>query len=123
MHFVTGLPVSINWKRNSYNSILVIFNRLTKMVHYKPVKITLHLPRLKEVIIGVVICQHGFLDSIVTNRSSFFTSKFCSLRCYFFGIKWRLSTAFYPPTDGQTEEKNSIIKVYLRAFVNFEQID
>ena len=31
--FVTGLPVSTDWKGESYNSILVIVNRLTKMVH------------------------------------------------------------------------------------------
>ena len=32
MDFMTGLAVSANWKSNSYDSILVIVNRLTKMV-------------------------------------------------------------------------------------------
>ena len=76
MDFVTGLPVSIDWKGDSYNSILVIVNRLTKMVHYAPVKITLDAPRLAEVIIDVVIRHHGLSDSIVTNRGFLFTSKF-----------------------------------------------
>ena len=31
--FVTGLPISIDWKRDSYNSILVIVDWLTKIVH------------------------------------------------------------------------------------------
>lgn len=35
MDFVTGLPVSTNWKGENYDSILVIVDRLTKMVHYK----------------------------------------------------------------------------------------
>ena len=67
MDFVTGLPISINWKRDSYDSILVIVDRLTKRVHYKPVKITIDAPGLAEVIIDVIVYHHGLLDSIVTN--------------------------------------------------------
>ena len=81
---------------DSYNSILVIIDRLTKMVHYKPVKVTFDIPGLAEVIIDMVICHHGFLDSIVTNKGSLFTLKFWSLLCYFLGIKKRLFTTFYP---------------------------
>ena len=43
--------------------------------------------------------------------------------CYFLEIKKRLSTAFYPQTDGQTKRQNSTIQVYLRVFVNWEQND
>ena len=59
----------------------------------------------------------------MTDRGSLFTSKFWSSLCYFLGIKWRLSTAFHPQTDGQTGRQNSTIKAYLWAFVNFEQND
>ena len=103
MDFVTGLPLSADWKGDSYNSILVIVDRLTKMVHYEPVKITIDAPGLAEVIIDVIVWHHGLPDSIVTNKGSLFTSKFWSSLCYFLGIKWRLSTAFHPQTDGQTE--------------------
>ncbi len=41
--------------------------------------------------------------------------------CYFLGIKRKLSTAFYPQTNGQTEKQNSTMEAYLRAFVNWEQ--
>ena len=123
MDFVTGLPISTDWKGDSYDSILVIVDRLTKMVHYKPVKVTIDAPGLAEVIIDVVVRHHGLPDSIVTDRGSFFTSKFWSLLCYFLGIKRRLSTAFHPQTDGQTERQNSTMEAYLRAFVNFEQND
>ena len=90
------------------------------MVHYKPVKITIDAPGLAEVILDVVVWQHGLLDSIVTNRGLFFTSKFWSLLCYFLGIKRGLSTAFHPQTNGQTDWQNSTIEAYLRALVNFE---
>ena len=76
MDFVTGLPILLDWKEDSYDSILVIVNRLTKIVHYKPVKITIDAPGQAEVIINVVVRHHGLLDSIVTNRGSLFISKF-----------------------------------------------
>ena len=85
--FVTGLPISINWKRDSYNSILVIVNWLTKMVYDKPVKITIDIPGFAKVIVDVVVHHHGFSDLIVTNQNSLFTLKFWSSLCYFLRIK------------------------------------
>ena len=120
MDFVTGLPLSSDWKSDSYNSILVIVNRLTKMVHYKLVKITIDASELAKVIIDVVIQHHDLPDSIISERKVIFTSKFWSSLCYFLSIKRRLSTAFYPQTDGQTERQNSTIKAYLHAFINWE---
>ena len=76
MDFVTGLPLFAAWKSNSYNSILIIIDRLTKMVHYEPVKVTIDAPGLTEVIIDVVVWYHGLSNSIVTDRGSLFTSKF-----------------------------------------------
>ena len=121
MDFVIGLPISTNWKGDSYDSILVIVDRLTKMVHYEPVKVTIDAPGLAEVILDVVVRHHGLPDSIVSDRGSLFTSKFWSSLCYFLGIKRRLSTAFHPQTNGQTERQNSTMEAYLRAFVNFKQ--
>ena len=100
MDFVTGLPISTDWKGDSYDSILVIVDRLTKMVYYKPVKVTIDAPGLVEVIINVIVRHHGLLDAIVTNWGFLFTLKFWSLLCYFLGIKRRFSTAFYPQIDG-----------------------
>ena len=91
------------------------------MVQYELVKITIDAPRLAEVIINVVIHYHGLPHSIMTHRSSLFTSKFWLLLCYFLGIKRGLFTAFHPQTDSQTKNQNSTMKAYLRAFVNFEQ--
>ena len=103
LNFVTGLPLSADWKSNNYDSILVIINELTKMMHYKLVKVTIDTPGVAKVIINVVVWHYGLPDSIMTNRGSLFTSKFWSSLCYFLGIKRRLSTAFHPQTDGQTE--------------------
>ena len=121
MNFVTGLPQSADWRGDGYDLILVIVNRLTKMVHYKPLQTTITALALAEVILNVVVQHHGLPDSIVSDRGSVFTSKFWSSLCYFLSIKRRLSTAFHPQTDGQTERQNSTMEAYLRAFVNYEQ--
>ena len=123
INFVTGLPFSSDWKGNSYNFILIIIDQLTKMVHYKPVKVIIDTPGLAKVIIDMVIQYHDLPNSIVTDKSSVFTSKFWSLLCYFLGVKRRLSTTFHPQTNGQTERQNSLIEAYLRAFVNLKQND
>ena len=121
--FITVLPILTDWKGKSYDLILVIVDRLTKMVHYKPVKITIDAPGLAEVIIDVVIRHHGLHNSIITDWGSLFTLKYWSLLCYFLDIKRRLSTAFHPQTNGQMERQNSTMEAYLRAFVNWEQND
>ncbi len=76
MDFVTGLPISADWKGDSYDSMLVIVDRLTKMVHYILVKVTIDAPGLAEVIIDVVVRHHGVPESITMDRDSLFTSKF-----------------------------------------------
>lgn len=121
MDFVTGLPTSCDWRGVKYDSILVIVNRLTKMVHYEAVQKTLTAEGLAEVIIDSVVRYHGLPNSIVSDRGSLFTSQFWSSLCYFMHIKRRLSTAFHLQTDGQTERQNSTMEAYLRSFVSFEQ--
>ena len=120
MDFVTGLPQSADWKGDGYDSILVIVDWLTKMVHYKPVQTTITAPVLAEVILNIIVRHNSLPDSIVSDRGSVFMSKFWSSLCYFLSIKRKLSTAFYPQTDGQTERQNSTMEVYLRAFVNYK---
>ena len=83
---MTRLPISTDWKGESYNSILVIVNRLTKMVYYESVNVTINALGLGEVI-DVVVYHHELPDSIISDRGLLFTSKFRSLLCYFLEIK------------------------------------
>ena len=73
---MTDLLLSADWKGNNYDSILVIVNCLTKMVYYKPVKVTIDVPGLAKVIIDVVLQYHGLPDSIISNHRAVFTFKF-----------------------------------------------
>ena len=71
-----GLPQSVNWKGDGYDSILVIVDRLTKIVYYEPVQMTITAPLLAEVILNVIVRHHGLPNCIVSNYSSVFTFKF-----------------------------------------------
>ena len=67
MNFVTSLLISANWKGDSYNSTLVIVNRLIKMVYYEVVKVMIDVPGQAKVIIDMVVHHHRFPESIVMN--------------------------------------------------------
>ncbi len=67
MDFVTELSISTNWKDETYDSILVIIDWLTKMIHYKPFKVTINVSALAKVIIEVVVRYHDLLDLIVSD--------------------------------------------------------
>ena len=61
------------------------------------------------------------LASIISDRGPQFVFKFWEEFCYILGIKLKLSTAFHPQTDGQTEIMNQYLDQRLRPFVNYYQ--
>ncbi len=67
MDFVIALPISADWKCDSYDSILFIVDRLTKIVYYKSVKVMIDASSLAEVIIDMVVHHYRVLESIFTN--------------------------------------------------------
>lgn len=118
---VIRLSFSTDWKRNSYDAILIIVDWLTKIIHYKLVKTAIDVVGLAEIIINVVVKHYDFSKLILSNWWSLFMLKFSFLLCYFFDIKLKLSISFYPQTEGSTKRQNSKMKVYLYVFVNWEQ--
>ena len=96
MDFMTDLPLSADWKNNSYNSILNIIDCLIKIMHYKPVKVTINASGLIEIIINMVLRHHGLLNFIIIECKAIIMSKFWFLFCSYFNIKRWLFTAFYP---------------------------
>lgn len=74
--FVTGVSLSVKCKDKNYDLILVMINFLTKMIDYKPVKTIINAAGFVKVIIDIEVRHYGLLESIVSNRGSFFTSNF-----------------------------------------------
>lgn len=115
---MTGLLLSINWKGDNYDSIFIIDNRLTKIVHQKSVKVIIDAPNLAKIIINMLVKYHNSPDSIIHNCKMIFTSKFRSLLCYYLDIKKQLSTIFDFEINRQMEQLYSTLKEYLYIFVN-----
>ena len=55
------------------------------------------------------------------DRDSKFTSRFWKALMALLEIKTKLSTAFHPQTDGQTERTNQTLEQYLRHYVSYQQ--
>ena len=98
MDFITDLPTS-----HSYDSILVVVDRLSKQVHFIPTHKTLNAPGLAQLFITNVFKLHGFPLSIVSDRGSVFISEFWKALTSQLQVHLNLSTAYHPQTDGQTE--------------------
>src|SRR5258706_6197675 len=118
MDFVTGLP----WSKGK-NAILVVVCRLTKMRHLIACWATITAEELACLYTKYVARIHGLPQSIVSDRGSVFTSKFWRALCALWKVQIRLSTAFHPQTDGQTEKLNAVMEQYLRCYINYLQDD
>ena len=122
MDFMSGVPLS---KRGEvvYDAILVIVDRYSKMALYFPVQKTIKAAEVADILIDSIFTRFGFPKGIVSDRDPRFTSEFWSELCYYAKVKRRLSTAFHPQTDGQTERQNQTLQEYLRAFCSLTQRD
>jgi hypothetical protein len=121
LDFVTDLPKSKDDHGNEYDSILVLVDRFSKYVRYLPVTKTITAQRVAELLLKQCFLKHGPPDTLLSDRGSVFTSQFWSDICYHLKIDHRLSTAFHPQTDGQTERQNQELETYLRIYMNYRQ--
>lgn len=73
--------------------------------------------------LNAVYKLHGLPDDIVSDRDALLTSEFWEELCRLLGTKLRVSTAFHPQTDGQTERTNRTLQEVLRHCVGSCQSD
>lgn len=122
MDFVTGLPTSKDPTTNvAYDAILVVVDRFTKYAEYIPFRKDYNAVQLANVIHDRIIRHHGIPKSITSDRDKLFTSNFWTTLLAAIGTKRKLSTAYHPETDGQTERTNRTMKTYLRIYANDRQ--
>jgi len=116
MDFITDLPLS-----EGSDAVLIVIDRLTKMPHFIPSTKDMNARQFQETFMREIFRLHGLPRDIITDRGSIFTSDLWKETTKKPGIERRLSTAFHPQTDGQTERTNSTLEQYLPAYVNYQQ--
>ncbi|GAU37339.1 hypothetical protein TSUD_395200 [Trifolium subterraneum] len=113
MDFVGGLP-----KTAKGNEVIwVVVDRLTKSAHFIAIKVGTLVPKLAEIYVEKIIRLHGIPSSIVSDRDPKFTSRFWESLQEASGTKLRLSSAYHPQTDGQSERTIQSLEDLLRACV------
>ena len=107
--FITKLPLA-----QEYNSILVVVDRLTKMVHFISTIEKTSTEGLVQLFKDNVWKLHGLPESIILDKGPQFAAGLMRELNGMLGIKSKLSMAFHPQTDRQIERVNQKLEQYLR---------
>nr|GFC86332.1 putative reverse transcriptase domain-containing protein [Tanacetum cinerariifolium] len=89
MDFVTKLPKA----QSGNDTIWVVVDRLTKSVHFLPMKETNPMDKLARLYLKEVVTRHGILVSIICDRDPRFTSNFWKAFQKAMGTQLDMSTA------------------------------
>ena len=118
LDFITDLTEST---ASGYTGILVIIDLLTKVAIYLHCRKDIDSPELPQMFFEHVICKCGIPDNVITDCGKELTSRFWNRVCSHLSINHMLSTTFHPQTDGQREQQNQTMELYLWPFSNYEQ--
>ncbi len=122
LDWVTKLPLSKEPMTDvEYDSILVITDRLTKYGYFIPYLEASTAEDLAYWFLRTICANHGMPEEIISDRDRLLTSHFWTSLMQQLGTKHKLSTAYHPETDGQTERLNQTLEQYLRCYVNYQQ--
>jgi hypothetical protein len=110
MDFIEGLP-----KVHGKSVILTIVDRFSKYSHFIALSHPYTATSVARAFCEGVVRLHGFPQSIVSDRDPVFTGNVWRELFKLSGVKLRMSTAFHPQTDGQSEVVNKTIAMYLRC--------
>src|SRR5271165_4208151 len=107
--------------RAVFDSILVATDKLSKYAHFIPFKEACDARGLSYIFLKEIVSTHRLPEKLISDRDKLFASKFWTSLMSRLGAQQKLSTAYHPKTDGQTERLNQTLEQYLRCYVNYWQ--
>jgi transposase InsO family protein len=93
-----------------YDAVLVIVDRFTKMAHFAPAMTTDNAQMLAKRFTQEVVRLHGIPTDIVLDWGPTFKAEWWKEYCKAIGVQLKMSTAYHPQTDGQTERTHQSFK-------------
>ena len=113
MDFITCLPLT----ESNHDTIMVFVDRLSKMTHLVATNLSVDALGCAQIFRDNVYRLHGMPKEIICDRDPRFRSAFTQSLANMLGTKIKMSTAFHPQTDGQTERMNRVVEDCLRHYV------
>ena len=114
MDLITALPTTAR----GHDSMLVFVDRLSKCVRCVPTVKSIGAQETARLFKENIFRHHGLPEVIIADRDPRWNSLFWRSVFQSLGTQTRLSTAYHPQTDGQTERANRTIEEMLRSFVH-----
>jgi len=114
--FITKLLLA-----QGYDSILVVVDRLTKIVYFIPTMEKTSAEGLVRLFRDNMWKLHRLPESIISDRGPQFAAGSMRELNEILEIKSKLSMVFHPQTDRQTERINQELEQYLRMFIDHRQ--
>ena len=100
-------------KSNEMDAILVIMDRFTKIIRLKAMMTNISSEGVAKIYRDKIWKIHGIPKMILSDCGLQFASKFMEDFTRILGTKRKLSTAYHPQTNRQTERINQEIGMFL----------
>ncbi len=109
--------------RTTYDSILIVTNKLIKYEYFLSYKKATFAEDLTYTFLRMIVANHKLSDEIISNRDKLFTSKFWKSLMNQLRIHHKLSTAYHSQMNEQTKRMNQTLKQYLKCYIYYRQND
>lgn len=113
LDFIEGLPVS-----SRFDCVMVVVDKFSKYAHFVALAHPFSAFDVAQAYLTNIYKLHGLPQSLISDRDRIFTSTLWTTLFKLADTQLRMSTAYHPQSDGQTERVNQCLETFLRCFVH-----